>query len=802
MDRDSSFFNRQLLMNRHLLSFLIACGAIGLLSGQQLQSFPLSAVSLEAGPFLRAQQTDLDYIMKMDPDRLLAPYLEEAGMDPEAENYGNWESSGLNGHIGGHYLSALSLMYASTGDDAVHERLTYMLDRLQEAQEKNGNGYIGGIPDGKPMWKEIEGGDIRAGAFSLNDRWVPLYNIHKIFAGLRDAYDYAGSEQALDMLVKLSDWFVETTEDLSAEEMQDMLRSEHGGLNEIFADVYAYTGEEKYLDLARRLSHEVVLDPLLVREDRLTGMHANTQIPKVIGFERVAQVTNDTSWSGAADYFWRTVVDERTVSIGGNSVREHFHPADDFSSMIASNQGPETCNTYNMLRLTKMLYLDNPGQQYIDYYERAMYNHILSSQHPDGGFVYFTPMRPRHYRVYSQPQEGFWCCVGSGLENHGKYGELIYAHTEDDVYVNLFIASTLDWEEKGLQLRQVTDFPYKSNSEIALSLEQPSRFALHLRHPGWVPEGAFAVSVNGEEQSVTTDQAGFVSIDREWKSGDRVSVNLPMETRVEFLPDNSPWASFVHGPIVLAAATGSDDLEGLLADDSRMGHVAAGEFLPLDEAPMVVQDGGELSSQVNALPGDSLRFTIANAVTPDGSEALVLQPFFEVHDSRYMLYWRVTDPDELEQIRTDMRAAEAEQLALEASTVDHVAAGEQQPETEHRFAGEQTDNGSTDEGKSWRSARGWFSYDLNNTAKAGKTLRIIHEAAGPPRKFDVLINEEVVQAVSLPGSREGGEQTLDIHIPEAVLNSAAGEAFTLTFAAAEGSFTGQIYSVRLLKEVD
>ncbi|WP_116106298.1 glycoside hydrolase family 127 protein [Lewinella sp. IMCC34191] len=786
-------------MNRSLLLSLLCLLAFGL-SGQQLESFPLSAVSLDAGPFLRAQQTDLDYIMEMDPDRLLAPYLREAGMEPDAESYGNWENTGLDGHIGGHYISALSLMYASTWNEAVHQRLTYMLDRLQEAQEKNGNGYIGGIPNSKPLWEEIEGGDIRAGAFSLNDRWVPLYNIHKIFAGLRDAYAYAGSEQAREMLIELSDWFLATTEELSDEQMQDMLRSEHGGLNEVFADVYAYTGDEKYLDLARRLSHEVVLDPLLVREDHLTGMHANTQIPKVIGFERVAQVSGDTSWTGGADYFWRTIVEDRTVSIGGNSVREHFHPADDFSSMIASNQGPETCNTYNMLRLTKMLYLDNPSPEYIDYYERAMYNHILSSQHPEGGFVYFTPMRPRHYRVYSQPQQGFWCCVGSGLENHGKYGELIYAHTDEDVYVNLFVASTLDWQEKGLQLRQLTDFPYQAGTEMELSLDEPSRFSLHVRHPGWVNEGDFAVTVNGEPQTVTTDEAGFVTIDREWQTGDRISVSLPMHTEAEYLPDDSPWASFVYGPVVLAAATGTEGLDGLFADDSRMGHVATGEFLPLDEAPMLVQNGGKLSSQVNALPGDSLRFSIAHAATPEGSEKILLQPFFEVHDSRYMLYWRVTDPDELQQIQEDMRREEVAMLALEAATVDEVAAGEQQPETEHDFAGQETDNGSTDEGKSWRAARGWFSYRLSNPDGEGKLLRITHEAAGPPRAFDVLIDDQVVETVRLPGSREGGTETLDIKLPEAVLKRISGDAITLKIAAGEESNTGRIYDIRLLKE--
>ena len=450
----------------------------------QVTYFPLQDVKLLESPFLQAQQTDLHYILAMEPDRLLAPFLREAGLAPKAPSYTNWENTGLDGHIGGHYISALSMMYASTGDTAVYNRLNYMLHRAQQAV---GTGFIGGTPGSLQLWKEIKEGNIRAGGFDLNSKWVPLYNIHKTYAGLRDAYLYAGSDLAREMLIALTDWMIGITAGLTDQQMQDMLRSEHGGLNETFADVAAITGDKKYLELARRFSHKVILDPLIKDEDGLTGMHANTQIPKVIGYKRIAELSQDdnvwnhaTEWDHAARFFWNTVVNHRSVCIGGNSVREHFHPANDFSPMLNDIEGPETCNTYNMLRLTKMLYQDSPDSRFADYYERALYNHILASQEPDkGGFVYFTPMRPGHYRVYSQPETSMWCCVGSGLENHTKYGEFIYAYRKDTLYVNLFIPSQLTWKEQGIILRQETRFP--DDDKVTLRIDE----ALYLPHHPW-----------------------------------------------------------------------------------------------------------------------------------------------------------------------------------------------------------------------------------------------------------------------------------------------------------------------------
>lgn len=366
--------------------------AISSNAANTVQPFKLSQVQLLDGPFLNAQQIDMKYILALDPDKLLAPYLKDAGIKPLKENYSNWETSGLNGHTGGHYLSALSLMYAATGNKEMLRRVNYMIDWLDKCQQKNGNGYVGGIPDGHPMWKEIAAGNTDAVATRL----VPLYNIHKTYAGLHDAYIYTNNKKALKVLIKLADWFYDLTKKLTDEQIQKILVKEHGGLNETFAELAAITGNKKYLDLAMRVSQKAILNPLIQHTNELAGKHANTQIPKITGFKCIADATGNTDWDSAAKFFWNTVIDKWSVSIGGNSVREHFHSPDDFSPMVETNQGPETCNTYNMLKLTELLYNTNPDTKYMDYYERALFNHILSSQHPTkGGFVYFTQMRPR-----------------------------------------------------------------------------------------------------------------------------------------------------------------------------------------------------------------------------------------------------------------------------------------------------------------------------------------------------------------------------------------------------------------------
>lgn len=765
---------------------------------ENIEAFKLEDVRLLDGPFNKAMMTDMSYILEIDMDRLLAPYLKEANLEPKAENYTNWENTGLDGHIGGHYLSALSKMYAATGNNVMKERMDYMLSELKRAQDASSNGYLSGVPGGKQIWKDISQGNINAASFSLNDKWVPLYNIHKIYAGLYDAYVYGKSDVAKEMLIKLTDWAIQLVENLSEEQIQDMLRSEHGGLNEVFADVAAITGDEKYLNLARQFSQLSILEPLIEEEDHLTGMHANTQIPKVIGYKRIAELDGNKSWADAARYFWEEVVNKRSVSIGGNSVREHFNPVDDFSSMISSEQGPETCNTYNMLRLTKMLFLTEPLAKYMDYYERALYNHILSTQEPEnGGLVYFTPMRPGHYRVYSQPHTSFWCCVGSGLENHTKYGELIYAHSNDDLYVNLFIPSTLNWEEKGLKLTQETNFPDTETTTLTIDLEKKDRFTLNIRYPKWVKDGALKVQVNGKNEPINGTNGNYFGIKRTWEKGDKVEITLPMHTMVEQLPDNTNYYSILHGPIVLAAKTDTLHMDGLYADDSRGGHIASGLKYPLQEMPVIIEDSGDIVSNIKPVKGEPLTFSINN-IYPEKFKNLQLIPFFRLHGSRYIIYWQSETKDGLEEMQQAMAIEESNKQKLDAATIDLVYPGEQQPESDHFIESENSQTG-IHEGRHWRDAKGWFSYQMNDKKKEASLLRVMYFGLDNNRRFNILVNNKTIAEVVLEGDKGPDFYTVDYNIPESILKTANGE-FTVKFEAADGSVAGGIYELRLMKK--
>ena len=760
--------------------------------------FPLGDVQLTESPFKHAQDLLREYLLAHDVERFLAPFRAEAGLPEKAPSYPNWESSGLDGHSAGHYLTALAQLVATSGDEELQQRLDAMVAGLAEIQAANGDGYVGGVPGGRQMWRDIAGGQLKAESFGLNGGWVPWYNLHKTFAGLRDAWRLTRHEQAREVFLRLCDWCDRFASTLTDEQLQNMLRTEHGGMNEVLADAYAISGDEKYLALARRFTHRAILDPLLGRRDELTGLHANTQIPKITGVERISQLGGDEAWHGAAAFFWDTVVGHRSVAIGGNSVREHFHPLDDFSGMIESREGPETCNTYNMLRLTEQLFARSPQARYADYYERALYNHILSSQHPGhGGFVYFTPMRPRDYRVYSKPGECFWCCVGTGMENHGKYGQFIYAHAGDDLFVNLFIPSTLTWRQHGLSLRQETRFPDEPATTLTLGLKEPRRFSLRVRHPGWVRAGGLAVRINGKEEAGNSTPGSYVALERTWRDGDRIELALPMDTRVEPLPDHSGHVALAHGPVVLGARTGEEALDGLIAGDGRMAHIGPGALLPLDQAPMLVAEPDALVAGVKPVAGSPLTFTAEALIRPEGFRGLRLEPFFRIHDSRYIVYWRTATPEHYPELVREIEGRERERLALEARTIDVVQAGQQQPEVEHRYAGENSTTG-VNLGRSWRAARDWFSYEMRNEPGTPMELRItVWEAQWGKRRFDIVVNDHVLAQVTLGDSSAPRFAERSYPVPADVAGSA--DTMRVKFVARDGTEAGAIYEVRLVR---
>lgn len=764
---------------------------------QAAELFPLADVRLTSGPFLDAQTTDLNYMMAMEPDRLLAPFLREAGLAPRQPGYGNWESTGLDGHMGGHYLSALALMHAATGDAEVLRRLNYFVAELKRAQEANGDGYLGGIPGGRQAWRDVAAGKVEADNFSVNGKWVPWYNLHKVYAGLRDAHRYAGNVDARAMLVAFSDWALRLSSRLSDEQMQQMLRAEHGGMNEIFADVAEMTDERKYLDLALRFSHQAILQPLAQGQDKLTGLHANTQIPKVIGFKRIADMTARQDLDKAAKFFWQTVVERRSVAIGGNSVKEHFHDEKDFSSMIGEVEGPETCNTYNMLKLTSMLFRTEQKGSYGDYYERALYNHILSSQRPGGGFVYFTPMRPNHYRVYSQVDKGMWCCVGSGIESHAKYGEFIYAHEGDALFVNLFIPSTLHWREKGVRITQSTRFPDEGSTR--LTIDEPGTFTMKIRYPAWIAAGKMVVKVNGRAVKLDAAPGGYVTVARAWKKGDRVDVQLPMTTRLEQMPDKSNYYAVLHGPIVLAAKTRmyGDEQLNFLADQSRMGHIAGGPVCPLEAAPMLVSDSLAFLRRFRPVKGKPLTFTAPGLVRGAAGSATEFIPFFRLHESRYTMYWQHATPATFERMRAENAAREADRLALDARTIDQVAPGEQQPESDHFFKGEGIEAG-VNGGRHWRHASKWFSYELKDPKREARLLRLTFARTDAGRRFAVEVNGVLLAEVVLAGDAAEEFYSVDYPLPASIVD-AKPDALSVRFVARPESIAGGLYGLRLLR---
>ena len=758
----------------------------------QMESFSVNVVKLSQSAFKHAEDMDIRYLLGIDPDRLLAPYMKEAGLEPKAENYTNWENTGLDGHIGGHYLSALAYIYASTGHPEIKVRLDYFISELKRCADASGDGYISGVSNGRKVWKEISEGDIRASSFGLNDGWVPLYNIHKTFAGLRDGYLLYGSEDCKEMFIGLTDWMYRLTQNLSDDQLQGMLASEHGGLNEVFADAAAISGDKRFMDLAKRFSHKRVLEPLLQGEDRLTGMHANTQIPKVIGYKRIADLEGYADWDKAAQYFWETVVDNRSITIGGNSVREHFHPADDFSSMLESEQGPETCNTYNMLRLTKMLYETTGNTHYMDYYERAVYNHILSTINPiQGGFVYFTPMRAGHYRVYSQPQTSFWCCVGSGMENHARYGEMIYSHSGDDeLFVNLFIPSVLQWGNTVVE--QVNNFPAEESTSLIINPDKSKKFTVSIRIPEWCAD--MSVNVNGKAVEAK-NEGGFVKITRKWAKGDKVEVALPMSLRAVSLPDKSDNYSFMYGPVVLAAEIGKQEQLGMYADDSRGGHIAAGKQLPLQDMPVIVGDKDNLLANITKVEGKPLTFHLTGTAPSKYEKGMTLVPFSGLHECRYMVYWPVLSEGQWQERLAKQEMEEKARMALEAITADKVTCGEQQPESDHFFKMENSMNGDHN-GRHWRAARtdGWFSYVMNTKGNEVKNLRIVctgREGA------EATVTMNGTEAGSFKTVTANTEETHTIQVPA---HLAKEDVITVTIRCAGQRMTPMIYEVRLVKE--
>ena len=782
------------------MMLLLTVGSVQAQDRLYADEFPIGDVTLLDGPLKRARDLNVKVLLQYDNDRLLAPFLKEAGLKPKGELYPNW--AGLDGHVGGHYLTALA-MNAATGSKECQERMEYWISELQacaDANAKNhpewGKGYIGGVPGSDRIWSAYKKGNF--GPYS--GAWVPFYNVHKVYAGLRDAWVYCGNEQAKKLFLGLCDWAIDLTSGLTDAQVERTLHTEHGGMNEVLADAYAITGDKKYLDVAKRFSHKRLLLPLSQRQDCLDNMHANTQVPKVVGFERIAELTDDEAYHNASAYFWDIVTGERTLAFGGNSRREHFPSKEACQDFVTDIDGPETCNTNNMLKLSEELHRRNPEARYADFYELATFNHILSSQHPEhGGYVYFTSARPRHYRNYSAPNEAMWCCVGTGMENHGKYGQFVYTKKADNLFVNLFVASELNWKERGIVLRQETGFPYTETSKITI-VQGKGQFTLQVRYPGWVKPDAFQVKVNGKPVTIVTGPSSYVAISRQWKKGDVVELTFPMHNSVKYLPNLPQYIALMHGPIMLAMKTGTEDLVRLIADDSRFGQLAVGKKLPVDKAPILINNDLEaIANQLQPVAGKPLHFTISTKMENEIRNELM--PFFELHDARYMMYWLALSEDSYKSYLDKLAKEEQERQALEARTMDKVQPGEQQPESDHFMETDRSNVGNTNDVFYRDASDGhYFSYMLQTGGQTDLSLRLKYWGVGEwkSHEFDILVDDVLVKEVNNTGKYRISEFKYETYpVPAELLKGKT--QVRVKFVAKPRKQIGEIYEVRLVK---
>jgi uncharacterized protein len=748
---------------------------------------PLSAVRLTGGPLKHAQQLDAEYLLKLEPDRMMAYYRKRAGLEPKAPGYGGWDGDGRNltGHIAGHYLSAVSLMYAATGDVRFKERADYLVREMKEVQDKHGNGYLGALEHGEERFGEVAKGNIRSGGFDLNGLWSPWYVLHKTFAGLRDAYRYTGNRTALEVEARFAGWAEGILSKLDEAQTQQMLRTEFGGMNEVLADLYADTGDKRWLALSGHFEHHAVVDPLAHGQDILGGLHGNTQVPKMIGTLTRYLYTGDKTDGDAASFFWEAVTAHHSFATGGHGHDEYFGPPDKLNDQI-DGRTAESCNVYNMLKMTRTLFALHPDDKYAEFEERALFNHVLASIDPkDGRTCYMVPVGRGVRHEYQDMFGGFTCCVGTGMEDHALNGDGIYYEAGDKLWVNLYAPSTADWAAVGAHLTTETDFPEGSSATIRLTLRAPRRLTLALRRPAWAGAG-FAVKVNGSAVAGIPGPGSYVDVSRTWKSGDTVSLTLPKTLREEPVPDNPRRVALMWGPLALA---------GDLGPEGGRRRSAGAQAVPVfvtAEQPVSAWLKPEAGK-----PGDfRAEGVTASAASP--REPVELEPFYRLHERTYAVYWDLFTPAEWEKRSAEIAAERERQRKLEAATVGYVQPGEMQPERNFNQQGESSMPQRV-LGRAGRraAAAGWFSFDMP-VDPAHPAALIVTLFSGERRSaaFDVLVDGVHVGSYARPIAGPPRFYDVEYAIPADVARGK--QKVTVRFQPTGGE-TATVFGVRTIR---
>ncbi len=681
--------------------------------------FALQQVRLLDGPIKEAAERNQAFLRGMDLDRLLHTFRLTAGIPTSAEPLGGWEAPTieLRGHFTGHFLSACALMYASAGDAVLKAKADTLVAELAKCQGKLGNGYLSAYPE--EFIDRVE---------ATGKVWAPWYTLHKIFQGLIDVYVYTGNTQALDVVKKMTAWAKKRTDRLSDEQMQDMLKTEFGGMSESLFNLYAITKDPAHLSLAKRFEKRSFLDPLQNHEDKLRGLHANTHIPQAVGAARGYELTGEKRYGTISRFFWNQVVHARSYATGGTSNGEHWGSEPYHLSTQLGPSTEESCCSYNMLKLTSHLFSWDPEPEYAEYYERTYFNSILPTQDPrTGGLMYYKPLGSGWYKTFGTPRNSFWCCTGTGVESFGRLASDVYYHDENSVFVNLFVPSELQWEEKGLTLRQETKFPENASTRLTIHAKRPVAVALKIRIPQWSSTGA-RVTLNGKDLGVSSSPGSYLILERTWKDGDTVEVRYSMTLHLHPMPDDPAMAAIMYGPVVLAGKLE----EGRLADTLRYG--TYGPTLPPVLSPVFVTNARDLASWIDPVPGKPLTFRTKGAGVPRDVD---LVPLEEIADERYAVYWNFFSTAAWEEAKR-----ESEQFT--GKMLDNFVIGDQNSETAHSMFGNEILKG-TDAGRKWMSTKDWFNISMKVLIDRPVDLRLTFARNDTGRAYTISLDEIPMQ---------------------------------------------------------
>jgi DUF1680 family protein len=744
----------------------------------QAYAFDLPVVTLLPGsPFYNAMERDAAYLLKIEPERLLHRFHQNAGLKPLGEVYGGWESMGLSGHTLGHYLSACAMMYASTGNVEFKKKVDFTITELKKCQQARKTGYVGAIPKEDSIFWKLQHGIIKSSGFDLNGGWSPWYTVHKVMAGLADAYLYCDNQTALEILVGMSNWTEETLRGLNDEQLETMRKCEYGGMNDILVHVYELTGNKKYLQLSYKFHDKFVMGQLAKKIDPLPGKHSNTNVPKAIGAARRYELTKADSDRTISKFFWETMVNHHSYVIGGNSNYEYCGEQDKLNDRLSDNTC-ETCNTYNMLKLTRHLFAVDPSSELGDYYERALYNHILASQNPQSGMMcYFVPLRMGTKKTFSDEFDTFTCCVGSGIENHAKYSEGIYYRGRDEsVYVNLFVASAVTLDVRGFTLVQETKFP-ENNQVTFKTLGSSDRpVTLRIRSPRWT-NGGITLALNGKSINNPKVDDGFIVITRQWKENDAIVMTLPMTLQSQSMPDNPNRVALLYGPIVLAGQLGTE-----MPD-------------PIFGTTVLLTDNRDVSSWATST-SEPLTFN-TNITKPS---AVTLIPFYKTYDQYYNVYWDYFTNDDWTRRQKEYEAEKKRAFEIDQRTIDIMRIGEMQPERDHNLKASDNSYVSDALGRMGREARsgGFFEFDMTVLGDTPASLLCTYIGDDRNRAFDLMVDGAVIATQELPGATTGRFFDVEYKIPNELTK---GKSKVVVRVQGHPNKTaGRVFGCRILKQ--